>query len=185
MAAIVKVLSPLGTTEEGAGATGVACLGQHNLSLLTGGVFALVGYQTDWAHIYQGVPRTLWIQMSKLEPVAKTRKEAPIFRCNGYTKYCDGRPDGATFKGRRSKPDSMISIGVEKLNASLTTATSPLESMLKVLAQVRGGFLTGARNDPWKPLAHYSFALTLPLLEELTCSSSAVFPSSPVIFLLG
>ena len=81
----------------------------------------------------------------------------------------------------------MISVGVEKLNASLTTATPSVESMLKVLSELEigGGFLPGARNNTWKSLAHYSLALTLPLLEELTCPSSAVFPPPSVIFLLG
>ena len=69
MAAIVKVLSALGTAKEGAGTTGIASLGQHDLSLLTGGVFALVGYQTDWAHIYQGVSWIVRIQMTKLKSV--------------------------------------------------------------------------------------------------------------------
>jgi hypothetical protein len=188
VAAIVKILSALGTAEEGTSATGIASLGQHNLSLLAGGVFALVGYQTDWAHVYQGVSWIVRIQMTKLKSVAESRKEAPVFRCDGDTKYSDGRSDGATFKGRCSKSDSMISIGVEKLNASLATATPSVESMLKVVLselEVGGGFLPGARNNAWKPLAHYSLALTLPLLEELTCPSPAVFPPSSVIFLLG
>jgi hypothetical protein len=134
MAAVVKVLSPLGTAEKGTSASRVASLGDHNLSLLTARVFALVRYQADWAHVHQGISRTIWIQMTKLKSVAKARKKASIFCCNGYTKYSDGRTDGATFEGRRSKSDGMISIGVEELNTSLATAAPPVKSMLRVLA---------------------------------------------------